>query len=81
MKDGHRVLCAPDILHAEVMDMAPHNHPSCPSCKTSDLITIAMTVGGAELAFSTCHECEAKWWFRDGEPVQLTSVIGLVGVR
>ena len=81
MKDGHRVLCAPDLLRADVIGMAPHHHPSCPSCKTSDLITIAMTVGGAELAFSTCHECEAKWWFRDGEPVQLTSVIGLVGVR
>ena len=60
---------------------APRNHPSCPSCRTSELITIAMAVGGAELAFSTCHECEAKWWFKDGEPVQLASVIGLVGVR
>ena len=45
------------------------------------LITIAMVVGGTEFAFSTCHQCEAKWWFKDGEPVQLSSVIGMVGVR
>jgi DNA polymerase III alpha subunit (gram-positive type) len=57
------------------------NHPTCPSCRASELITIAMIVGGAELAFSTCHQCEARWWFRDGENVPLSSVIGLVGVR
>lgn len=37
-----------------------------------------MVVGGRDLAFSTCHHCEAKWWFRDGEEVPLSSVIGLV---
>jgi hypothetical protein len=37
-----------------------------------------MTVAGRELAFSTCHLCEAKWWYRDGEVVPLQSVIGLV---
>jgi hypothetical protein len=37
-----------------------------------------MTVAGRELAFSTCHLCEAKWWYRDGKQVPLQSVIGLV---
>ena len=40
-----------------------------------------MTVSGADLSFATCHRCESKWWFRDGEQVPLTSVIGLVGSR
>jgi hypothetical protein len=40
-----------------------------------------MIVGGSELQFSTCHECEAKWWVKDGEPVPLTSVLGTVGTR
>jgi hypothetical protein len=40
-----------------------------------------MTVSGAELQFSTCHECEAKWWVRDGESVPLSSVLGTVGIR
>ena len=52
--------------------------PTCPNCKVGDLIKISMTVGGRDLAFATCHHCEAKWWFRDGEEVPLASLIGLV---
>ena len=51
---------------------------TCPQCHEGDLITISMTVGGRELSFSTCHHCEAKWWYRNGDPVPLDSVIGLV---
>ena len=49
-----------------------------PSADVGDLITISMAVGGRDLAFTTCHHCEAKWWYRDGEEVPLASVIGLV---
>ena len=51
---------------------------TCPTCRSGDLISITMTVAGRELAFTTCHLCEAKWWFRDGKAVPLQSVIGLV---
>jgi hypothetical protein len=51
---------------------------TCPSCKSGELITIEMNVDERELAFSTCHLCEAKWWFREGKPVPLQNVIGLV---
>jgi DNA polymerase III alpha subunit (gram-positive type) len=51
---------------------------SCPNCASGDLITIAMTVSGRDLAFTTCHLCETKWWHKDGEQVPLQSVIGLV---
>lgn len=51
---------------------------TCPMCRSGDLISITMTVAGRELAFTTCHLCEAKWWFRDGKAVPLQSVIGLV---
>jgi formate dehydrogenase maturation protein FdhE len=51
---------------------------TCPICRSGDLISITMTVAGRELAFTTCHLCEAKWWYRDGEVVPLQSVIGLV---
>ncbi len=51
---------------------------TCPNCKSGDLITITMAVSGRDLAFTTCHLCEAKWWYRDGEEVPLRSVIGLV---
>lgn len=40
-----------------------------------------MTVGDRELSFSTCHLCEAKWWFQEEELVPLSSVIDLVVKR
>jgi len=49
---------------------------SCPVCHQGDLISITMNVSGRDLSFTTCHMCEAKWWYRDGEAVPLTSVIG-----
>jgi DNA polymerase III alpha subunit (gram-positive type) len=51
---------------------------SCPSCNQGDLISITMNVSGSDLSFTTCHMCEAKWWYRDGEAVPLQSVIGNV---
>ena len=51
---------------------------SCPVCNQGDLISISMAVAGNDLSFTTCHMCEAKWWYRDGESVPLRSVIGSV---
>lgn len=51
---------------------------SCPVCHQGDLISISMSVSGSGLSFTTCHMCEAKWWYRDGEAVPLNSVIGEV---
>ena len=51
---------------------------TCPNCHQGDLISISMNVSGNDLAFTTCHLCEAKWWYRDGENVPLRAVIGNV---
>jgi len=59
------------------MDLTPLQG-SCPECHQGDLITITMNVSGSDLSFTTCHMCEAKWWYRDGEAVPLQSVIGSV---
>ena len=56
-------------------------HGTCPVCDQGDLITISMTVNGSVLSFTTCHMCEAKWWYRDGQAVPLQSVIGSVLAR
>jgi hypothetical protein len=56
-------------------------HGTCPVCDRGDLITISMNVNGSDLSFTTCHMCEAKWWYRDGEAVPLQSVIGSVLAR
>jgi len=65
--------------HTSVMGViGPKLEGTCPLCHQGDLITISMTVSGSDLAFTTCHLCEAKWWFRDGKSIPLQSVIGLV---
>ncbi len=51
---------------------------TCPNCGQGDLITISMSVSEQDLMFTTCHLCEAKWWYRQGELVPLSSVIDLV---
>ena len=71
------VLWSRDGAGRILVNMSEHSG-TCPNCTLGDLITITMTVGGRDLAFCTCHHCEAKWWFRDGEEVPLQSVIGLV---
>jgi formate dehydrogenase maturation protein FdhE len=66
---------------ADHMDMADKTEGTCPVCEQGDLISITMSVGGRQLAFTTCHLCEAKWWYRDGRAVPLQSVIGTVAPK
>ena len=66
---------------ADHMDMDDKTEGTCPVCEQGDLISITMSVGGRELAFTTCHLCEAKWWYRDGRAVPLQSVIGTVASK
>ena len=73
--EGRAMAAMPPMLESMPM---PATTGTCPSCKSGDLISITMTVSGRDLAFCTCHHCEAKWWYRDGEEVPLQSVIGLV---
>ena len=63
------------------MDMGDKTEGTCPVCEQGDLISITMSVGGRQLAFTTCHLCEAKWWYRDGQAVPLQSVIGTVAPK
>jgi hypothetical protein len=64
------------VAHHVPMDRTVEG--SCPVCHQGDLISITMNVSGSDLGFTTCHMCEAKWWYRDGEAVPLRSVIGNV---
>jgi formate dehydrogenase maturation protein FdhE len=64
-----------------MLDMGDKTEGTCPVCEQGDLISITMSVGGRQLAFTTCHLCEAKWWYRDGRAVPLQSVIGTVAPK
>jgi len=70
------MVAAPKSSEASLI-MAQTNG-TCPNCMQGDLITISMAVSGRDLAFTTCHLCEAKWWHRDGQEVPLNSVIAQV---
>ena len=63
---------------AEDTCMNEKREGTCPVCHQGDLITISMNVSENDLSFTTCHMCESKWWFREGELVPLTSVIDMV---
>jgi formate dehydrogenase maturation protein FdhE len=56
-------------------DMDEHK---CNACGSNDLITVTMTVDKQVVSFTACHNCEAKWWFRDGQRVALDSVLDIV---
>ena len=66
---------------AEYDGMASMDNAICPECRTGELISIGMSVSDQDVSFTTCHMCEAKWWYQDGELVPLASVIGLVSSR
>lgn len=72
------MLWALDGFRVEDTGMDGKLDGTCPVCHQGDLISISMSVSGSELTFTTCHLCEAKWWYRDGDPVPLQSVIGSV---
>jgi DNA-directed RNA polymerase subunit M/transcription elongation factor TFIIS len=51
---------------------------TCVECGASDIIEIDMTLGdGTTVLFCSCHECENRWWNRDGEPLGLDAVLRL----
>lgn len=72
------MLWAPSGVRVEDTGMSGKLEGTCPVCHQGDLISISMSVSGSDLTFTTCHLCEAKWWYRDGEPIPLQSVIGSV---
>ena len=52
---------------------------ACMSCGQSSVIQIEMTLpDGSEVIFNSCHVCEAKWWAKEGEPIEVDGIIDLV---
>lgn len=34
----------------------------CPSCRSSNLIVVHMTIASDPVQFSSCRACEHRWW-------------------
>ena len=50
----------------------------CTVCGGDTVIQIELTLpDGTEVEFCSCHQCESRWWNREGEPLELDAVIDL----
>ena len=51
----------------------------CTSCGQASVIQIDMTLpDGSAVKFNSCHVCEAKWWDKEGEAIEVDGIIDLV---
>jgi len=50
----------------------------CPTCRVVDLSEIQLKLRNADVRLRACVRCEQRWWDRDGEPVALDEVLGLI---
>lgn len=51
---------------------------TCSACGSSTVIQIDLTLpDGTAVEFYSCHDCENRWWDREGEPLPLTDVLEL----
>lgn len=54
----------------------------CPKCGVADVVNINLAMDdGERVSFYSCHACEHRWWFKDGEPVALPDVLELARRR
>lgn len=50
----------------------------CPHCHSATLVEIRVTYGASRFTMHSCPCCEHRWWDRNGELVDLHSVLGAV---
>ena len=62
------------------MSVADDSRPmDCPSCSQTDVLEIEHILpDGTEVLFFSCHNCEEKWWNRDGKDVDVTQILEIV---
>ena len=53
----------------------------CPTCRVVELSEIRFTLEGSDVTLRACVRCEGRWWARDGRPIALDQVLGMIGPR
>ncbi|MDQ6797742.1 MAG: hypothetical protein M3011_06925 [Actinomycetota bacterium] len=46
-----------------------------------ELSEIRLNLANSDVTLRACVRCEQRWWDRDGEPVALDEVLGLIKPR
>ena len=49
----------------------------CPSCSSSRLVEIDITLQERRVTMHSCSRCDTRWWDSEGELVPLVSVLAL----
>ena len=49
----------------------------CPECEGEDCVQIEINLEQESVQFSSCRRCEAKWWERAGDTIDLSDVLSL----
>ncbi len=64
-----------------IMSVQSRQNAKCPSCESSDVVSISMSFEGSGIEFRACHACEERWWEKDGARIPLKVVLDLVPKR
>lgn len=55
---------------------------NCPQCSSQDYTAIEINLAGENtVQFYSCRRCEAKWWQRAGDTIELDEVLTLATQR
>ena len=54
---------------------------SCPNCKASTLVEIALTVGRRPVTMRSCSGCDTRSWDSEGRSLHLEGVLALASGR
>jgi formate dehydrogenase maturation protein FdhE len=71
----------PGVEDSRIMSVRSRQQVKCPSCESSDVVTISMSFEGSGIEFRACHACEERWWEKDGARIPLKVVLDLVPKR
>jgi transcription elongation factor Elf1 len=52
----------------------------CPRC-SSGVVSISLTMSGERVVLHSCNTCDFRFWNRDGQAVELASVLALAERR
>ena len=53
----------------------------CPDCRSTEVLTVTLTVDGSPISFARCNACDWKRWNRQGETVDLSTVLSEASSR
>ncbi|MEN3315978.1 MAG: hypothetical protein V7605_2212 [Acidimicrobiaceae bacterium] len=54
---------------------------TCPSCRSTALVEIRLTLHDQLVTMHSCSTCERRWWDKAGQLVSLPSVLELVALK